>query len=307
MSFWRGLTVCLLANVIDVIQEDQRRNWSKIHLRSACICLSWSEKKPISTLAQRFICRAKVLLLSTMVFLQVSVFVLTILVIEAYKFKFQTLAFGKEFRPSDPNNLISSENNVRSLTKCVMMCSANEDCQTVDFNTVSLRCRLFAEWYYEGTTVSSSPTSLIAFIVPKSSFDLLYNQSCLVSSEYSRFLACENGRWTCQSNFFWNGSTCERKRSFDQSCRTDEWCNSNRFLFCLNVTARCACNHSMTWNASQCSPSTSLQLFVATRMCDFHCFSLSGWASRHNFWWSLEWHIHSRLADPQRICWIRME
>lgn len=215
-------------------------------------------------------------------FLWVFIVVLSILVTEPYEFKFQTSAFGKEFRPSYPNNLISSVSHVRSLTKCAMMCSVNDECQTVDFDTVSLRCRLFADWYYEGTTVSSSSTSLIAFIAPKSSFYLPFNQSCLVSSEYSRFLACENGRWACQPDFFWNGSTCERKRSFDQSCRIGQWCNSNRFLFCLNVTARCACNHSMTWNVSKCSPSTSLQVFIATRTCDFHCFSLSDWTNGHN-------------------------
>ena len=221
-------------------------------------------------------------LLLKMTFLRVLVFMFSILVAEPYEFKLQTSIIGNEFRPSDPNNLISSESNVRSLTKCAIMCSVNEVCQTIDFDHVSMRCRLFAAWIYEGTTVSASLTSKTAFIAPDLSFYFLYNQSCMVSSEYSRFLACENGRWACQSSYYWNGSACERKRSSDQPCQANDWCDSNRFLLCLNVTNRCACNHSMTWNVSQCSPSMSLRVLLVIRIRDVPLFSLSSWANGYH-------------------------
>ena len=175
---------------------------------------------------------------------------------------FRTTPLGYQFH-LDP---LSIYDDIRSLTRCSMICSVMTDCQTVDFDYSLSRCRLFEQWFYEGT-IQAASTSQVAYISPQMNFYSLYNQFCVVTKEDSRFLRCVNGRWTCQMNYYWNGTTCCRGRSFNQTCQTNNWCNRNLYLICLNVTMRCSCNHSMTWTGTKCTPSKGNHCFVINSKC----------------------------------------
>ena len=185
------------------------------------------------------------------------VFATLVCVTDHYEVIFRTVSRGFQFNPFMLGDPLAVRSSVRSLTNCSMICAAKIDCQTVDFDSSLSRCHLFAEWIHEG---SPSPFSMaqIAYISPSSLFYALYNRTCTVTAEDHRFLRCVNGRWTCQSNYYWNGTACSRGRTFNETCRTNNWCDRNRYLICLNISSRCACNHSMTWTGSQCTPSKQL-------------------------------------------------
>ena len=167
------------------------------------------------------------------VMIYIALLVSTLLsVTDHYHVKFQTYNRGFRYNPKFSVDLIAVQSSIRSITRCSMICAANTDCQTVDFDYSMSRCRLFAEWIYEGSLPASS-TSQIAYISPRTSYYQLYNQTCRVTEEENRFLQCINGRWTCQPNFYWNGTACSRVRTFNETCPRTNWCDTSRYLICF--------------------------------------------------------------------------
>ncbi|CAF0759033.1 unnamed protein product [Adineta steineri] len=169
------------------------------------------------------------------------------------KVQFEISRVGLQFIPFDSNDLLTTENDANTIMRCVAQCVKNIACRTVNFDPSINQCSLFTSWSFEGIFYPSSSKSQIGYIIQQPVFYTSYLQPCILSfNSINRYLQCVNDTWICPNQYFFNGSVCEYWRSFNQLCRTDEWCDSSKYLTCSTFSNTCQCNSSMLWNGSQC-------------------------------------------------------
>lgn len=90
----------------------------------------------------------------------------------------------------------------------------------------------------------------------------------------------------CLSNtlLFWNNMFCEVKRGFNQSCESDNWCNSlNNSLQCIrtswitnSLVGVCSCNSSQYYDATQKKCLTVKPFNTINCLTDKECDNLKG-------------------------------
>ena len=110
-----------------------------------------------------------------------------------YKVLFHLSAFTLEFQSGNASDLISTQSNISCMNRCVMMCSSDERCQTLDYDSSSKVCRLFLSWANQTMlVVSTSSTARVAFVKQTPDLYSLYQQPCIVSEQYqSIFIMCQ--------------------------------------------------------------------------------------------------------------------
>lgn len=186
---------------------------------------------------------------------------------------FKLYPIGYLFNPITPSDHLIHYNLTHSLIHCVSRCAMDIRCRTVNFDSSIHQCSLFSAWNFEGN-ISSSVSSQIAFIE---------YQPCNTSYNLThQNMQCVNGVWICLNGYFFHGNVCEHQRPFNQSCQSDEWCDSSLDLICSNWSGRCRCNSSMRWTGSQCNFSKyHFHLFFINHF--LSPFSLSNRSIRYQF------------------------
>jgi hypothetical protein len=160
-----------------------------------------------------------------------------------YKVLFHLSSFGLEFQPGNTADLISSQSNISGMNRCLMMCSGDERCQTVDYDGSSKMCRLFLTWANQSMFVTStSLTRRIGFVEQTAELYSFYQQPCVVFNDINRYLSCANNSlWSCQSGQFYDGSVCRNQYTSEMTT--------------ASYPHQCSDNQTMHWNGTQCVPS----------------------------------------------------
>lgn len=175
----------------------------------------------------------------------------------ADQIKFEVFSYGFEFIPSNPDALLYTVGNKKNRMRCIKECSNNILCHTVTYDKSTLECSVFSSWLSEGNiSASASPVRQIIYIDQEPILYMSYLQSCNPSyNPINRYMQCINNTWICPNDYFFNDLICELKRSINQPCQNDDWCDSSSYLICSNWTNTCRCNSSMKWVGSQCNSS----------------------------------------------------
>lgn len=190
-----------------------------------------------------------------------------------------SLPVGLQFVPSNPSTLLSDISGINSRLQCTIECLNNIRCLSINFDSSTQQCSLFASWLSEGST-SLSSTSQVVSISRVPTLYTSYQQPCTASFDpINRYMQCVNSVWTCPNGYFFNGEVCERLRSVNMSCLTSDWCDASKYLICSNLLGFCQCNSSMEWDGSQCV----LSLCSPTLKSRPLFFSLSVQSTGHHF------------------------
>ena len=143
-------------------------------------------------------------------------------------------ALGTEYQPRDQLDLLQTS-TVLSKLSCLSACNEQPLCRTLDFDSVSGRCRLFSGDLNTGSIISSSSsTSLTGSVrLTPSLFAPTHNQPCQTCT-FSRYEVCSTNTSTCQCppRSFWDGSMCMAQRYRNQSCSQIDACRSDLNLTC---------------------------------------------------------------------------
>ncbi|CAF1428488.1 unnamed protein product [Didymodactylos carnosus] len=128
-----------------------------------------------------------------------------------YSSQVELTDFGEEFQTFTSTDLISTTNNTKTQLRCAMYCNLNPQCTIFDYDSATLRCRLFRNSVNMfGQAVSStSATSIVGSILYTPELFLEKNQSC-EKCETNRYLTCDMTTLTCQCppNFYWVDNMC---------------------------------------------------------------------------------------------------
>jgi hypothetical protein len=145
---------------------------------------------------------------------------------------------GLEFNPENSNQLIS-QTTTQSRTLCAMACNQLLSCRTLDYDSVSKRCRLFQGDSSTGSIISSaSPTSVVATVrISAILYSSVHNQPCQ-ACQYDRYEICSTNTSTCQcpTHSYWTGTVCALQLFENATC--SRW-NSCRKDFNLTCTPDC--------------------------------------------------------------------
>lgn len=151
-----------------------------------------------------------------------------------YQSNIQFSSSGLEYQPN--NNLQLLETNLASTRiQCSATCNRLPTCQTLDYDTVSKRCRLFAGSLTSGSVISSSSaTSLVGMVrITSMLFSSLYNRSCQLCEE-NRYQTCSRNSTTCRcpDRTYWTGSICALKVLVNEPCSQSDMCREDFNLTC---------------------------------------------------------------------------
>lgn len=162
---------------------------------------------------------------------------------QQFKLLFHLSSFGLKFQSGNASDLISTQSNISSMNRCAMMCSSDERCQTLDYDSSSKVCRLFLSWANQSMFIAStSSTVRVAFVKQTPDLYSLYQQPCIVQNDINRYLSCANNSlWTCKSGLFYDGSICTNQYPVEMT-------TAGYSHDCLN-------NQTQYWNGTQCVPS----------------------------------------------------
>jgi hypothetical protein len=162
-----------------------------------------------------------------------------------YKLLFHLSAFALEYQSGNASDLISTQSNVPGMNQCITMCSRDERCQTLTYDSSSKVCRLFLSWTNQSMFIAStSPTSRVAFVKQTPDLYLLYLQPCVSLNDINRYLSCaSNSLWSCKSGQFYDGSLCTSQYPVEMTT--------------ADYSHRCLNNQTEYWNGTQCVLSKS--------------------------------------------------
>lgn len=148
-----------------------------------------------------------------------------------------------------------ANNNIQLITiitssskiRCSAACNQMSTCLTLDYDTLSQRCRLFAGDLTSGSIiVSSSSTSLVGTVrISSALYSSIYNQSCQACSE-NRYQVCSSNtaRCQCPDQTYWNGSVCALQLLSNDPCLQSSMCRSDLNLTCgsdcFGYTLKCS-------------------------------------------------------------------
>ncbi|CAF1077668.1 unnamed protein product, partial [Didymodactylos carnosus] len=141
--------------------------------------------------------------------------------------------FGTLFAPADPIELINTI-SVSSRIGCAQTCNLNSLCRTLDYDTLSKRCRLFEGEITTGQVNRSAAvpsTSRVGSIAYTQQLYLVYNQTCN-QCQINRYLLCINNTCQCPPHTYWNGSMCLNQGYNGSSCQNGEWCRNDKNITC---------------------------------------------------------------------------
>ena len=145
---------------------------------------------------------------------------------------------GFEFQPRNPVQLLQ-QTTFRNRLMCTASCNQQPACRAIDYDSSSLRCRLFEGDLTTGSiVVSASATSVVGTMVVSSSlFTQTHAQPCEACAD-SRYEVCDSNMSTCQcrANTFWNNATCAMQLFENDTCSQVDSCRSDLNLTC---TADC--------------------------------------------------------------------
>ena len=159
------------------------------------------------------------------------------------KLLFHLSSFGLRFQSGNVGDLISTQSNISSMNRCLMMCTSDERCQALDYDGSSKECRLFSSWANQSMLVASaSLTTRVAFVKQTPDLYSLYQQPCINQNDINRYLSCANNSlWSCKSGLFYDGAICTNQYPVEMT--TADYSHQ-----CLN-------NQTQYWNGTQCVPS----------------------------------------------------
>ena len=142
-------------------------------------------------------------------------------------------AKGTTFMPKNSMECPLDEILLSSSTSCAKYCFNNRFCRTFIYDEMTMNCQLYLSDLSAGNMIPTIATSQIGFIPYESNFFNGYNKTCNYC-QTNRYLACQNS--TCQCPFpytFWNGSICENKFYFGQTCNSTTQCRQDLNLSCI--------------------------------------------------------------------------
>jgi hypothetical protein len=141
---------------------------------------------------------------------------------------------GTEFAPIDQNILLLDTFSLSNLKKCHYACHMNYVCRVFDYDSVSLRCRLFeGDVITTGAiAISNSSSSTVGQIQLSSSLFATYGQPCS-SCFSSRYLTCINSTCTCFQHTYWTGSICASQYLLAGQCLNSSQCRVDLNHTCL--------------------------------------------------------------------------
>lgn len=143
-----------------------------------------------------------------------------------------------EYQTIHPIQLISVTYNISSFRQCFTMCNINLACRTLDYRSISGRCRLFNGDLTTGSIISNnSSNSIVGIVYIDTSRYNSYSQQCSACSN-NRYEICHNLTATCQCppTTYWDGSMCRCKLFENQTCSQVDACREDLNLTCLPTT-----------------------------------------------------------------------
>jgi hypothetical protein len=166
-----------------------------------------------------------------------------------YQSLFEFGWLGYEFQPQNPIQLIM-QTTFRSRMLCSAACNQQSSCRTIDYDSISRRCRLFEGDLTTGSiALSTSDSSIVGFVVLSPSLlTQTHNQSWQACQE-NRYEICSTDTNTCQCrpHTYWNGSICSHQLFDNDSCSQIDACQAD-----LNLT----CAVDSCGQFTKCSPGT---------------------------------------------------
>lgn len=151
-----------------------------------------------------------------------------------YQSNIRFTSTGFEYQPNNIIQLITTT-TVSTKIRCSAVCNQLSTCFTLDYDTLSQRCRLFAGDLTSGSIiVSSSSSSLVGMIrISSSLYSSIYNQSCQ-SCQQNRYQVCSTNTSTCQcpDRTYWSGSVCTLQLLQNEPCSHLSMCRSDLNLTC---------------------------------------------------------------------------
>ena len=142
---------------------------------------------------------------------------------------------GMEFSPIDLQNLLLAQSSINSVRLCTGACHQNARCRTFDFDSRSLRCRLFEDDVDATGTivVSNSSFSRVGSVELVPYLFASRGQPCSACTG-SRYLTCMNNTCECPLNTYFDDSAC-RSAQYDLGapCQDNTWCRDGLNFTCL--------------------------------------------------------------------------
>jgi hypothetical protein len=167
-----------------------------------------------------------------------SGFVLLLVLLPAsaiYELHMSFTRFGMEFRAvmNIQQLLITME---ATKMRCAIRCNQLIACRTLDYDSVSRRCRLFEGDGTTGSIVASESThSVVGTVrIVESLFSSIHTQACLACQQ-TRYEICSTNVGSCQcpAHTYWNGLTCALQLFINQTCSYTDACRIDLGLTCL--------------------------------------------------------------------------
>ena len=152
-----------------------------------------------------------------------------------YQSYFKRSALGNEYLPQNPIQLLAQD-TCQSRLLCAVRCNLQASCRALDYDSISLRCRLFEGDLSTGSIVSSaSSTSMVELVIVSRSLFVQGQPHSCQECEESRYEMCAPNGSTCQCrpHTFWNNSTCTLQRLINSTCSQIDGCRADLNLTCV--------------------------------------------------------------------------